>query len=44
MTVQMIFTVGFLAILGIGVFMFFLWGIISEICIYKQNKRVIDTK
>jgi len=39
-----IFTVCFFGVVGLGVFMFFLWGIVSEICTYKQNKQVIDTK
>ena len=39
MTVQEIFTIGMFSVVGLGVFMFFLWGIIQTICDYKENRR-----
>ena len=39
MTMQVIFTIGLLGVIGLGVFMFFLLGIIETICEYKKSKR-----
>lgn len=39
MTASELFTVGFFGVLGLGVFMFFLWGIIETICGYKAGRR-----